>query len=292
MGVSNISFGLPERTFVNAAFLSMAISKGLTMAIANPSQALLMNSAYATDMLLNKEGSDVKYINNVRAVSASPASDAPKGDNDIQGSQIFVDVVKGNKRNIVEHVNAELASGRNPEEMINDDLISGINKVGELFEKKKYFLPQLIASAETMEMAINIVSPLVPKKNDGVAMPTLVIATVEGDIHDIGKNLVVLMLKNYGFNVIDMGKDVPAEEIVDMAVKENASLIGLSALMTTTMVRMKDVVNLVKERNLDIKVVIGGAVITQSYADEIGADGYSKDAADSVVLVKKLLNIE
>lgn len=291
-GLSNISFGLPERTFVNAAFLSMAISKGLTMAIANPSQALLMNSAYATDMLLNKEGSDVKYINNVRAVSASPASDAPKGDNDIQGSQIFVDVVKGNKRNIVEHVNAELAAGRNPEEMINDDLISGINKVGELFEKKKYFLPQLIASAETMEMAINIVSPLVPKKNDGVAMPTLVIATVEGDIHDIGKNLVVLMLKNYGFNVIDMGKDVPAEEIVDMAVKENASLIGLSALMTTTMVRMKDVVNLVKERNLDIKVVIGGAVITQSYADEIGADGYSKDAADSVVLVKKLLNIE
>lgn len=291
-GLSNISFGLPERTFVNAAFLSMAISKGLTMAIANPSQALLMNSAYATDMLLNKEGSDVKYINNVRAVSASPASDAPKGDNDIQGSQIFVDVVKGNKRNIVEHVNAELASGRNPEEMINDDLISGINKVGELFEKKKYFLPQLIASAETMEMAINIVSPLVPKKNDGVAMPTLVIATVEGDIHDIGKNLVVLMLKNYGFNVIDMGKDVPAEEIVDMAVKENASLIGLSALMTTTMVRMKDVVNLVKERKLDIKVVIGGAVITQSYADEIGADGYSKDAADSVVLVKKLLNIE
>ena len=141
-------------------------------------------------------------------------------------------------------------------------------------------------------MAIGVISPLVLKDKDSSDMPTIVVATVEGDIHDIGKNLVVLMLRNYGFNVIDLGKDVPCDVIIQAAKDNNASIIGLSALMTTTMVKMKDVVEAVKENGLNSKVVIGGAVITESYAEEIGADGYSEDAANCVVVVKKLLGIE
>ena len=156
--------------------------------------------------------------------------------------------------------------------------------------QKKYFLPQLIGSANTMKLAIEHLEPLLEKKDSGEDMPTLVIATVEGDIHDIGKNLVVLMLKNYGYNVIDMGKDVPCEDIVNKAIETNAAVIGLSALMTTTMMRMKDVVEICKEKGCKSKVVIGGACITQSVADEIGADGYSKDAAECVKLVERLLN--
>lgn len=140
-----------------------------------------------------------------------------------------------------------------------------------------------------MKHAIDYLEPLLEKNDTGENMPTLVIATVEGDIHDIGKNLVVLMLKNYGYNVIDMGKDVPCEDIVNKAIEENAAVIGLSALMTTTMLRMKDVIELCKEKGCSSKVIIGGACITQSYADEIGADGYSKDAAECVKLVEKLL---
>ena len=176
-----------------------------------------------------------------------------------------------------------------PDAIINDYLIAAINEVGDLFDKKKYFLPQLIGSANTMKKAIDYLEPMLERREDAGQMPTLVIATVEGDIHDIGKNLVVLMLKNYGYNVIDMGKDVPCEDIVDTAIREDAAIIGLSALMTTTMMRMQDVVQLCKEKGCKSKVIIGGACITQSFADEIGADGYSKDAAECVKLVERLL---
>lgn len=295
-GLSNISFGLPERMFVNTAFLTMAIERGLTMAIANPSQTMLMNAAYASDMLLFKEESDVRYIENVKALDiAAPGSGASGGKtgSNLDGkSQIFIDVLKGNKRSILSDVHTALDSGTDPQSIIDNDLIGAINEVGKLFEKKKYFLPQLISSAETMEMAIGVISPLVLKDKDSSDMPTIVVATVEGDIHDIGKNLVVLMLRNYGFNVIDLGKDVPCDTIIESAIKNNASVIGLSALMTTTMVKMKDVVEAVREKGLSCKVIIGGAVITQSYADEIGADGYSEDAADCVLVVKRLLGIE
>ena len=158
-----------------------------------------------------------------------------------------------------------------------------------LFDKQKYFLPQLISSANTMKMAIEYLEPMLEHDDSGEEKATIVVATVEGDIHDIGKNLVVLMLKNYGYNVIDMGKDVPAEEIIDTAMKNNAKVIGLSALMTTTMMRMKDVVELAKEKGCDCKIVIGGACINESFAEEIHADGYSKDAAECVRLVERLL---
>ena len=168
-------------------------------------------------------------------------------------------------------------------------MIAAINYVGELFEQKKYFLPQLIASAETMEKAINRLEPLLEAARGNEKLATIVVATVKGDIHDIGKNLVALMLKNYGYHVIDLGKDVETQTILDTAKAENASIIGLSALMTTTMMRMKDAVEYVRANNLPYKVIIGGAVVSQNFADEIGADGYSKDANEAVKLVDKLL---
>ena len=163
----------------------------------------------------------------------------------------------------------------------------------DLFDKGKFFLPQLISGAEAMKLSIGVLEPLL--KGDeatGKKLPSVVIATVHGDIHDIGKNLVALMLKNYGFNVIDLGKDVPKETIVKAARENDASIIALSALMTTTMKEMKNVVDLAHEEGLDSKIIIGGAVVTEDYAQEIGADGYSSDAADAVRVVKQILNIE
>lgn len=297
-GLSNISFGLPERGFVNTAFLTMAIAKGLTMAIANPSQDLLMNAAFASDLLLNKEGSDVRYIENVKSLTMAAGGNADKSgtaakaeENSAENSnhsKLFENVLKGNKRTMIDDVKEFLAQGNEPQSIIEEHLIPAINEVGVLFDQKKYFLPQLISSAEAMETAISYVEPMLPRAEGG-SMATIVVATVEGDIHDIGKNLVVLMLKNYGYNVIDLGKDVPKEEIVATAIKEHAAIIGLSALMTTTMMRMKDVVEYAKEQNCTAKIIIGGAVITQSFADEIGADGYSKDAAEACRVVERLL---
>lgn len=302
-GLSNISFGLPERTYVNTAFLTMAIANGLTMAIANPSQELLMNAAFASDMLLNKKESDIRYIERMNFLSEkyagmervmvqkTPAGTSATGGEtrkESTGSGVFQAVLKGNKEHVLEEVKKMLDGGAKPDEIINEHLIAAINEVGELFDKKKYFLPQLISSANTMKLAIEYLEPMLERSNTE-AMATIVVATVEGDIHDIGKNLVVLMLKNYGYHVIDLGKDVPADVIVDTAMNEGAKVIGLSALMTTTMMRMKDVVELAKEKGCTAKIVIGGAAITESFSDEIGADGYSKDAAECVKLVERLL---
>lgn len=291
-GLSNISFGLPERINVNAAFLTMAIAHGLTMAIANPSQAMLMNAAFASDLLLNKGEADVRYIERMNTHATSVVVTATNKSSEKGADQnrppIYEAVMKGNKERIIERVEAELQKGTAPEAIIDTILIPAINEVGELFNKKIYFLPQLIASAETMEQAIQYLEPKLVKKNTAEEMPTIVIATVEGDIHDIGKNLVALMLRNYGYRVLDLGKDVPKEEIIETAVREGASIIALSALMTTTMMRMKDVVEYAKKKKVKAKVMIGGAVITQSFAEEIGADGYSKDAAEAVKLAGKL----
>lgn len=304
-GLSNISFGLPERSYVNTAFLTMAIANGLTMAIANPSQELLMNAAFASDLLLAKPESDLRYINRMNMlaekyagqekvlvpVKKKAAGDGTAVSSKEEHSAVYEAVLKGNKGSIIDEVKAALAAGVKPDEIINDHLIPAINEVGVLFDKQKYFLPQLISSANTMKMAIEYVEPMLEHK-DAEQKATAVVATVEGDIHDIGKNLVVLMLKNYGYRVIDLGKDVPASLIVETAMKEHAEIIGLSALMTTTMMRMKDVVELAKEKGCTSKIVIGGAAINESFADEIGADGYSKDAAECVKLVDRLLEKE
>ncbi len=335
-GLSNISFGLPQRAFVNSAFLTMAIANGLTMAICNPSQELLVNSAFASDLLRNKDEADLRYIERMSRydgmtvqVSCLPKGQKIKGNTfDALGSKgndksinlgdaqksaetidnvtgadsdpekIFfdklkTDVMKGSKRTIEKDTMDAIGAGLFPSQILNEILMPAINEVGELFDKGKYFLPQLIASAEAMKLSIAKLEPLLNADGSmGDAKETIVIATVHGDIHDIGKNLVALMLKNHGFNVIDLGKDVPSEKIVDTAIANKAGIIALSALMTTTMQEMKNVVKLAKEKNCSSKIVIGGAVVTEDYAWEIGADGYSSDAANCVKIVNNILNID
>lgn len=308
-GLSNISFGLPERSFVNTAFLTMAILEGLTMAIANPSQDLLVNIAFASDLLMNKEEADSRYIERIAAykekapvlvsqpvaVQAAPKKETAGDDAGkaaMMDNQIYQDVMKGNRKQIKEHTKSMLESGQEASHILNDMLLPAINEVGDLFDKGKYFLPQLIASAEAMKLSIEYLEPFLATGANTEEMPVVVIATVAGDIHDIGKNLVALMMKNYGFQVIDLGKDVPRETIIEEAVKNNAQIIALSALMTTTMQEMKRVVDYAKEKNVNAKIMIGGAVITPDYAREIGADGYSRDAAEAVKVAKQLLGME
>ena len=292
-GLSNISFGMPQRIFVNTAFLNVALSKGLTMAIANPSQELLMYTALATDLLLGKEGASERYLGTVPTTAMKMVgSKDVKVDSQTKEEAhhpIFDCVVKGDKESIIQEVKKEVEAGEEPSAVIEKYLIPGINQVGESYDNKKYFLPQLIAGANAKKEAMEYLEPLLLAGKKDEAKATVVIATVEGDIHDIGKNLVVLMLKNYGYRVFDMGKDVPAESIVNKAIEENAQIIGLSALMTTTMMRMKDVVDLAKEKGCQAKIIIGGACITESFAEEIGADGYSKDASECVKLIDSLI---
>lgn len=287
-GLSNISFGLPARQYVNSAFLTMAIREGLTMAIANPSQDMLMNIALASDLLLNKEGADLKYINRASEQPGTLTQTQTVSGGNEQVPKVYECVIKGNKGSMIKEAKLLLDEGILPQDIIDNYLIPAINQVGDLFDKQIYFLPQLISSAEAMKTAIEFLEPMIKRDTNSTQMPTIIMATVEGDIHDIGKNLVVLMLKNYGYRVIDLGKDVDKETIISTAIAEKADIIGLSALMTTTMMRMKDIVDYRNELGLAVKIIIGGAVITQSFADEIGADGYSKDAADAVKLVQSL----
>lgn len=325
-GLSNISFGMPERSYVNGAFLTLAIREGLTMAIANPSQELLVCSALAADMLLGKEGADIRYIEyvgeavkkrreeqggSVASTRQEPERKSPKMPQE-EGAEaqrqktpareaaaapvlesesrqaLYRGVLKGNRQGISAITENALRQGEDPQLLLNQVLLPAINEVGELFDKGKYFLPQLIGSAEAMKNAIEVLEPLLLKEREGTDMPVVVIATVEGDIHDIGKNLVALMLRNHGFQVIDLGKDVPKEKIIQAAREHNAAIIALSALMTTTMQRMREVVVYAREQGIQSKIMIGGAVITKEYAEEIGADGYSRDAAEAVKLAKRL----
>lgn len=306
-GLSNISFGMPERSYVNAAFLTMAIREGLTMAIANPSQDLLTGCALATDLLLAKEASDIRYIEAVGAAAErrqqketnrqkpeapeAPAKAAfhPEGTDSPCRQALKDAVLKGNRRGIAQLTRQALSQGEEPDILLNQVLLPAINQVGELFDSGVYFLPQLIGSAEAMKNSIEVLEPLLGRESDASEMQTVVIATVEGDIHDIGKNLVALMLKNHGFRVIDLGKDVPAEEIIRAAKENNAGIIALSALMTTTMQRMREVIECARREKLAAKIMIGGAVITREYADEIGADGYSRDAAEAVRVARRLV---
>jgi 5-methyltetrahydrofolate--homocysteine methyltransferase len=393
-GLSNISFGMPNRAYINGAFLTLAIGAGLTMAIANPSQNFVKGLSLGTDLLLGKEGADLRYIEeadtikeikpndsaiNVArndtmsnlgakkpAMSNSAASNPAKivpGTNNLSMSNLVASnpemldsginnltkpdpvdsiptmlvsdannlvlsspvgsnptmldpverilqgetteesdskflrvleeaVLKGNRGGIVELTNKALAAGLPPEALLQEALLPAIRKVGELFEKGKYFLPQLIASAEAMKHAVAVLEPLLITEGDEtLKRPVVIIATVEGDIHDIGKNLVALLLKNNGFQVVDLGKDVKGETIIEAAKEHHASAIALSALMTTTMQKMKDFIALAKTEGLDAKIIIGGAVVTKEYAEEIGADGYSQDAAGAVHLVESLCKV-
>lgn len=297
LGLSNVSFGLPERRWVNGSFLSMCIYNGLSTAIANPNEEVLMNLKYASDVITqNDEGCRIYVERVVKGEVYFDKSRGEKKDLKRGSDTVFDCVVNGDREIIVDRVQKMLSEGISANEIMNEHLIPGINRVGELYEEKVYFLPQLIAGAEAMKVAFTLLEKLMGKEEGDRGTENnkmkVILATVKGDIHDIGKNIVGIMLKNYGFDVVDLGKDVDSELIVDTAIKENAAIIGLSALMTTTMVHMKDVVRIAKEKGAIAKIIIGGAVTTPEYAQEIGADGHSKDGLDAVRVSKRLLGIK
>lgn len=292
-GLSNVSFGMPERAWVNNAFLGMGIGRGLNMAIANPASELLMATVFAGDALNCRDDKLKRYMAKFGGAKApSAAAEAKK---DIAPTEkVFNCVLYGDDENIADAILAAVKSGIRPGAIVDDCLIPAINRVGELYDKKEYFLPQLIMGADAMRKGFETLEPLLAESGDGQKRKNgiIVLATVEGDIHDIGKNIVALMLRNYGFEVIDLGKDVAAEIIINQAVEHNADIVGLSALMTTTMIRMEDVVSLAREKGLhDLKFMVGGAVVDEEYAARIGAS-YSSDAMDAVRVARKLTGVE
>lgn len=308
IGLSNISFGMPERQFINSTFLAFAIQAGLTMAIANPSQDLIMNTTLASDLICAKKNAADRYVNRVRQNSvALEGRNKQNGVNEIvsngkklaygfspkmRENAVFEAVMKGNNKHIVSHLETELNHGNSPEGILDHLLIPAIMEVGRLYDRQIYFLPQLIAGAKVMKRAVEYLEPQFQKDKQCCNKGTIIIATVSGDIHDIGKNLVSLMLKNYGYTVIDLGKDVASEAIIQKAREEDADIIALSALMTTTMMEMERIVQMVKSQGLRTKVIIGGAAVTDSYRFEIGADGYGEDAQSAVNLVNQLMGRE
>lgn len=287
IGLSNISFGLPERVWINSAFLSMAQAAGLTMAILNPSEEVMMNAKRAADLLCGKDKKAREYLKHFSSASQEAGRNNEKK---APESKVYDAIVKGDAEHITEYIKETLEAGMTPSDIVDKFMIPAITYTGELYEKKKYYLPQLLQSADAMKQGFAFVEPMLKTERDSKAnAPKVVLATVKGDIHDIGKNIVGLMLRNYGFEVIDLGKDVPAHEIVKTARDEKAELIGLSALMTTTMHEMANVIRLCRSEGIDSKIMVGGAVVTEGYSQEIGADGYAPDAYAAVKLAKKLV---
>lgn len=291
LGLSNISFGLPARELVNAAFFAMCLGAGLSAAIANPNIPRLMETLGAGEVLLARDPQAGRFIERYAGwKSGQPAAAAAASGQEREdaGSPLRQAVIRGRRAVLDGLIDAALAEGRAPAAILNEDLIPGIMEVGNRYERKEFFLPQLLVAAETMRAGFERLEPLLAEEA-GAEKARVVMATVEGDIHDIGKNIVCLMLKNHGFEVIDLGKDVPAARIVEAAEAHGAAIIGLSALMTTTMVRMEDTVRLVRERGLATRVMVGGAVVTEAFARSIGADAHAADAVDAVRQAKALL---
>ena len=284
LGVSNISFGLPQRPIINANFFTMAMQSGLSCAIINPSSEAMMKSYRA---YLALSGLDTNFTEYISAYGNS--APAP-----VKSEAVDMSLYESIKRGMSE--NAGKATQKQLEtkeglEIINDELIPALDEVGKGFEKGTIFLPQLLMSAEAAKAAFAVIKDSMagkPREMKG----KIIIATVKGDIHDIGKNIVKVMLENYDYDVIDLGKDVPPELIVDTAIKEDVKLVGLSALMTTTVVSMEDTIKLLKEKKPDTLTVVGGAVMTQEYADRIGADCYAKDAMETVRFADKVFGGE
>ena len=294
IGLSNVSFGLPARELLNATYLSLAVGAGLCSCIGNPSNARLAEVRDASDVLLDRDQNAAHFI--ARYTQWTPGSGGVTGEGATAGrgpravsATLEEAVLRGDKENAVQMVEKELTAGADPLVLVQEKLIPAITEVGARYERREYFLPQLIRSAETMQLAFGRLKPLLEERRGPEKRPVIVLATVEGDIHDIGKNIVALLLGNHGFDVVDAGKDVKAEDILRCAEESGACIVGLSALMTTTMVRMEDTVRLVRERGLPCRVMVGGAVVTQAFADSIGADGYSADAVGAVRLAKSLL---
>lgn len=299
LGLSNVSFGLPERKWINASFLAMASASGLTLAIANPMSDEFMHIKRASDVLMNRDPEARAFIAHAAGLPEREKASKQGGVSGIPGSpaasameMVYQAILDGSRTEIGTLIEQALATGITAQKLIDEFMVPAIREVGIRYEKKTYFLPQLIAGAETMQKGFEHLEPQLKRDNAYPARKgTILLATVQGDIHDIGKNIVSLMMKNAGFEVVDLGKDVPNEEVLDAALIHKPDIIGLSALMTTTMVRMKDVIELVRDAGLKCPFLAGGAVVTKAYADSIGAL-YAKDGVEAVKLAQSLLGQE
>ena len=293
-GLSNISFGLPARELLNCGFLAMAMAAGLSACIANPSATRLRETMAAAEVLLDRDPQAASFIHGYGAwkpgTSQAPgvAATGIAASRKSRAKDLAEAVLTGDVESVDELVATALDAGALAFELVDTQLIPAITAVGEKYERKEYYLPQLIRAAETMQRAFELLKPRLERTSGADVRQNVVMATVEGDIHDIGKNIVCLMLRNHGFEVLDLGKDVAVERIVEAAASSKAALVGLSALMTTTMVKMEATIAALRAAGLPSKVMIGGAVVTQAYADSIGADGYAADAVAAVRLAKKL----
>ena len=289
LGLSNISFGLPERSLVNAAFLAMAVSSGLSHVIANPANTLLMEIKAASDLLTERDKDASEYISFCRDHSDSSGTKTGKTviNNMTPEEEVRTGIIEGIRDDIYSSIKRALDSGQNPSELLEKTMIPSIIHVGELYDRKEYFLPQLIASAETMKKGFQQIEPLL-ESDSGNSKGKIIFATVEGDIHDIGKNIVVLLMRNFGFEVIDLGKDVPAKTIIEQAKIHKPQIIALSALMTTTMIKMPDVISLAEKEGISCSFMVGGAVVTRDWASSIGAS-YSKDGVEAIKVAEEIL---
>lgn len=286
LGVSNISFGLPDRVKINSNFLAMALTKGLDLPIINPNTESMAAAVRAYNVLMGYDLNSAEYIaayGQSGSVSADTAVNIQKGDMDL--AYALENGLKGEGARIT----AELLKTADPMAIINDILIPALDKTGSEFEKGKIFLPQLILTASVAQSCIEVIKNHYAQKGEkSVSKGKIILATVKGDIHDIGKNIVRVLLENYGYEVIDLGKDVDYMTVVNCAIENNVHLIGLSALMTTTLVSMETTIRLLHEHNVDCKIMAGGAVLTPEYAAQIGADFYARDAKESCDIAKKV----
>lgn len=280
MGVSNISFGLPARDQVNSTFLAMAMEQGLSAAILNPKSEAMLNAYYAYGALSNKDLGCKAYLEHFAGVKQEIKPQGPEGE-----YSLYEAIVKGLTGHSHKAVEKLLSGGKKPLDIINEDMIPALNMVGEAFEKKTLFLPQLLMSADAAKAGFDVIKQKFgPGKENG---DPIVLATVKGDVHDIGKNIVKVLWENYGYKVIDLGKDVPPEKIVAATLENKAKLVGLSALMTTTVTSMEETIKQLRKA-VDCKIVVGGAVLTEDYAKVIGADAYAASAVASVNYANKL----
>lgn len=275
LGVSNVSFGLPSRELVNAAFFTTAMENGLSAAIMNPYSARMMEAYYSFNVV---KGLDDNCIDFIKFASQQEVQPTVKHENSLTLKEA---IEKGLKEKSSEITTAMLGENA-PLDIVNSHVIPALDDVGKRFEEKKLFLPQLLMSAEAAKASFEVIKAAMAADGNSVKKGNIIIATVHGDIHDIGKNIVKLLLENYGYNVIDLGKNVPPETVLNAVIENHAPLVGLSALMTTTVPAMEETVKLVKEKAPWCKTVVGGAVLTQDYADKIGADKYAADAMESV----------
>ena len=303
LGVSNISFGLPCRTYLNTTFLTMAMYAGLDLAIMNPSSEEMMAAVYAYNVLINRDPQSTKYIE--RYANRVPASAAlakaaqaatvaqSGGEAELSGpyAPLMKAVEKGLKGEAAAQTRALLET-KEPLELVDEALIPALDIVGNKYEKGTLFLPQLLQAASAAQSAFEEIKTAIAKK--GAANESkgrIVIATVKGDVHDIGKNIVKVILENYGFEVIDLGRDVPVETVVNTVREKDVHLVGLSALMTTTLKSMEETIAALHEAKLDCKIMVGGAVLTPEYAKKIGADWYAKDAKRSADIAKEFFGV-